>query len=97
MRLACVPPVGGPGRISLRGSASAPRHSQSVPLLLGVEVLEYVDPHAVYLRLACSTLTASIVPYYLGISDYLLGRRRVAANSHAYYVVFRVLVGLIVF
>jgi hypothetical protein len=42
-------------------------------------VLGYVDPYAVCLRLVCSTLTASIVPYYLGISGCLLGRRRVAA------------------
>jgi hypothetical protein len=87
----------GPGRISLRGFASAPRHPRLIPLSLDVEVLEYIDPHAVYLRFSCSILTASIVPYYLGISDYSLDRRRVAANSYIKYVVFRTLADLTVF
>jgi hypothetical protein len=87
----------GPGRISLRGFASAPRHPRLIPPPLDVEVLEYVDPHTVYLRFSCSILIASIIPYYLGISNYSLNRRRVAANSYIKYVVFYTLASLIVF
>jgi hypothetical protein len=56
-----------------------------------------MDPYTVYLRLVYSILTASIILYYLDISNYLLDRRRVAANSHAKYAVFRILTNLIVF
>jgi hypothetical protein len=62
------------GRIFLRGFASSPRHPRLVPFSLDVEVLEYKDPHTVYLRFSCSILIAFIVPYYLGISNYLLDR-----------------------
>jgi hypothetical protein len=87
----------GPGRISLRGFASVPRYPRLIPPSLDVEVLEYINPYAVYLRFSYFILTAFIVPYYLGISNYLLDRRRVAVNSHVKYVVFRTLAGLIVF
>jgi hypothetical protein len=70
---------------------------RSFSFLLGVEVLEYIDPYTIYLRLAYSILIAFIVPYYLGISNYLLDRRRASASSRAKCVVFRVLTNLIVF
>jgi hypothetical protein len=87
----------GPERISLRGFASAPRYPRLVSSPLDVEVLEYINPHAVCLRFSYFILTAFIVSYYLGISNYLLDRRRVAANSYVKYVVFRALASLIVF
>jgi len=62
----------GPGRIFLRGFAFSPRHPRLIPPPLDVEVLEYKDPHAVYLRFFYFILIAFIVPYYLGISNYLL-------------------------
>ena len=89
--------MGGQRRISLRESAFAPHYSRSVSPPLAVEVLGYIDPYTVYLRLAYSILIAFIIPYYLNISNYLLDRRRVAANSHAKYAVFRALTGLTVF
>jgi hypothetical protein len=81
----------------LRESAFAPYYSRSIPSPLAVKVLGYVNPYAVCLRLAYSTLITSIIPYYLGVSNYLLDRRRVAANSYAKYAVFRILTDLIVF
>jgi hypothetical protein len=89
--------VEGQGRISRRGSASAPRRSRSVHPPLDAAMLGYIDPHTVCLRLACFTLRAFIAPYYLGISDYLLGRRRDAANSHTTCAIFYTLADLIVF
>jgi hypothetical protein len=64
--------VEGPGRIFLRGFASSSRHPRLIPPSLDVEVLEYKDPHAVYLRFSYSILIVFIIPYYLDISDYLL-------------------------
>jgi hypothetical protein len=64
----------GLGRIFLRGFASSPRHPRLISPPLDVEVLEYKDPYTVYLRFFYSILTAFIVPYYLGISNYLLDR-----------------------
>jgi hypothetical protein len=66
--------VEGLGRIFLRGFAFSPRYSRLIPLPLDVEVLGYKDPYTVYLRFSYSILIASIVPYYLGISNYLLDR-----------------------
>jgi hypothetical protein len=51
----------------------------------------------VYLRLVYTILIASIISYYLDISNYLLDNRRVAVNSRLKYVVFRILTKLIVF
>jgi hypothetical protein len=90
-------PIKGPERISLRGFASAPRYPRLIPLPLDVEVLEYINPYTVYLRFFYSILIAFIVSYYLGISNYLLDRRRVAVNSYAKYVIFYILASLIVF
>jgi hypothetical protein len=61
-------------RIFLRGFASSPRHPRLIPPTLDVEVLEYKNPHAVYLRFFYSILTAFIIPYYLDIFNYLLNR-----------------------
>jgi hypothetical protein len=85
------------GRISLRGFAFAPRYPRLIPSPLDVEVLKYINSYTVYLRFSYSILITSIIPYYLGISNYLLDRRRVAANSYIKYVIFRALAGLIVF
>jgi hypothetical protein len=70
---------------------------RSLPLPLGVEILKYIDPYTVYLRLTYSTLIAFIISYYLDISSYLLGRRRASANSRARCAVFRILANLIIF
>jgi hypothetical protein len=85
------------GRISLREFASAPRYPRLISPPFDVEVLEYIDPYAVYLRFFYFILITFIIPYYLGISNYSLNRRRVAVNSYIKYVVFRILADLIVF
>jgi hypothetical protein len=60
-------------------------------------MLGYINLYIICLRLVYFILTASIVLYYLNISSYLLGRRRVAANLRARYAVFRTLADLTVF